>query len=364
MRLKKCLISVLILICVLGCTLLIAGCGENDSKKDKEPKSKTITITDSTNKSVEVPQPLEKVVVLYTGMAEAVNILKAQDKVIGVDESVQKHPYLGMQDKKSVGQSIQPSYEKIVELKPQVVIAPASVAPIPVKEITEKLEPAGIKVVLLDIHKPETSDDALKTLAKMFGKEKEANAFLKWKAEQIATLDKVKDLKSEQRVRVFTITTTNFEQEKWNTSGTGLAAHQTIELAGGINVAQELKGSVSVSSEWILEQNPGVLIINDRADNVVGFTAKDYGDAERFKEKVKTNKVFSKTDAVQKNQICIIDNSIFSGDKSYLGALYLAKWFYPDKFKDLDPEKALKEYFEKWLGITFQGKWAYPFPSK
>ncbi|MEG3067367.1 MAG: hypothetical protein RQM95_03790 [Syntrophaceticus schinkii] len=83
-----------------------------------------------------------------------------------------------------------------------------------------------------------------------------------------------------------------------------------------------------------------------------------------LKKRWKTNKVFSKTDAVQKNQICIIDNSIFSGDKSYLGALYLAKWFYPDKFKDLDPEKELKEYFEKWLGITFQGKWAYPSPSK
>ncbi len=369
MRLKKYMF--LILCCTLGCILLLAGCGKEDSQLEPESnpvenniensiENNFIIVSDSAGRSLELPQPLEKVVVLYTGMAEAMNIIKAQDKVIGVDESVCTHPYLGMQNKESIGESTQPSYEKIVELNPQAVVVPASVGPIPVQEIIEKLEPIGIKVVLLDIHKPEVSAEALKTLAKIFGQEKVAEKFLQWKTSQINILDKAKNIDVEEKVRVFITTTTNFEQEKWNTSGAGLAAHQTIELAGGINTAQELKGSVSVSPEWILEQNPDALIINDRAEDVVGFTVDDFGDAEIFKERVKTNVVFSNTEAAKKDRVCIIDNSIFSGDKSYLGALYLAKWFYPDQFKDTDPYQILQEYFETWLGVPFQGKWAYP----
>jgi iron complex transport system substrate-binding protein len=357
-RLKK--YSIPILICVLGCMLLVAGCGKNDAKK--EPASKTVTVTDCTGRSVEITQPLEKVVVLNPNAVEAMRILKVQDKVIGVSNSVQKHSYLGIQNKDLVGSSGQPNYEKIVELRPQIVITYGTVGVGP--EIAEKLEPAGVKVVLLDFYKPGSYDADFKILAKMFGKEKEAEAFLKWKAEQIAILDKAKDIKAEQRLNVFTIGISSFEKEEWKTRASGTATHQAIEMAGLINVAQELKDYPIVSPEWILQHNPGVLFFIDTSDVVVGFKINDLTDAEKFKEKVIKNKVLSKTDAVQKDRIHIITEDILGGNKSYLGALYMAKWFYPTQFKDLDPEKVLKEYFEKWLDIPFQGKWVYPPVSK
>jgi iron complex transport system substrate-binding protein len=69
---------------------LVAGCGKSDSKKDKVLESKTVTITDSAGRSVELPQPLEKVVVLNTNVVEAMRILKVQDRVIGVSDTVSK----------------------------------------------------------------------------------------------------------------------------------------------------------------------------------------------------------------------------------------------------------------------------------
>jgi iron complex transport system substrate-binding protein len=358
MRSKKYIVP--ILICVLGCMMLVSGCGKNDSKK--EPESKTVTITDSLGRIIELQQPLEKAVVLNPSAVEAMRILKVQDKVIGVSESIQKYPYLGMQDKESVGTRDQPNFERIVELKPQVFIAYGSSGP--GKELADKLEPAGVKVVLLDFYKPEIYDTDLKTLGKMFAKEKEADAFLKWKAEKIATLDKVKDIKAEQRLSVFSVNTGNFEKESWKTFGSGSATHQVFEMAGVINVAREFKEYPVVSPEWILMQNPGVLVFGDHNDELVGLKTNDFGNVEKFKEKVVKNKVLSKTDAVQKDRIFIISSSIIGGDKSYLGALYLAKWSYPNQFKDIDPENALKEYFEKWLDVPFQGKWAYPPPLK
>ncbi|HOB29523.1 MAG TPA: ABC transporter substrate-binding protein [Bacillota bacterium] len=362
MRLKKYLIPMLA--CVLACMLLLAGCGEGDSKKEPEskPESKTVTVTDSLGRSVELPQPLEKVVVLNRNVAEAMRVLKIQDKVIGVSDSVQGHPYLGLQDKDLVGKYSEPSLEKIVELNPQVVITYGSLTA--GAELAEKLEPAGIKVVLLDLFEQETYDNDLEILGKMFGKEKEASAFLKWKAEKIAILDRVKDLKPEQRVSVFTMTSSNFEKKKWSTRAKGTAPHQAIEMAGGINVARELSDNPEVSPEWILQQNPAALVFAEYSEDVIGFEVGNLENAEKFKEKVKNDKVFSKTDAVKKDQIYIMASDIFGGNKSYLGAPYLAKWFYPDQFKDIDPDEFLKEYFEKWLEVPFQGKWVYPPSSR
>jgi iron complex transport system substrate-binding protein len=343
--------------------LLIAGCGKNDSEKNKEPESKTITVADSAGRDVELPQPLEKVVVINSNAAEVICLLKVQDKVIGVGESVQKRSYLKLQDKEIVSKGSNPSFEKIVELRPQVVISFSGTSG---SEVAEKLEPAGIRVVLLDLYKPETFDSDFKTIAKMFGKEKEANDFLKWKAEQIEFLDRVKILEPDQKVNVFSMHTSSFESGQWKLTGSATSVTQAIEMAGGISTTRELKSGTVVSPEWVLEHNPGVLLFTEDSDvipNVVvklGLKTNDLANAEKFREEVMKNKVLSKTDAVQKDRVYIISNSVLGPDKSFLGALYLAKWFYPDQFKDLDPDKVLQEYFEKWLGVPFEGKWAYP----
>lgn len=36
------------------------------------------------------------------------------------------------------------------------------------------------------------------------------------------------------------------------------------------------------------------------------------------------------------------------------------EWIYPEQFQDLDPEEIHREYFEEWLGVPYQGIWAYP----
>jgi iron complex transport system substrate-binding protein len=43
-----------------------------------------------------------------------------------------------------------------------------------------------------------------------------------------------------------------------------------------------------------------------------------------------------------------------------VGLSYLAKWFYPEKFPDLDPEAIHKEYLERFQGLKYQGIFVYP----
>ncbi|MDD2283374.1 MAG: ABC transporter substrate-binding protein [Syntrophaceticus sp.] len=358
MKIKKMLIP--LLICILGCMMLVAGCGESETKK--EPESKTVTVTDSTGRSVELPQPLEKVVILNTDVAEAMRILGVQDKVVGVSDTVQKDPFIGMQDKEVVGTWSEPNFEKIVEVEPQVVISYASSGA--GEEVAEKLKSTDVKVLLLDFYKPEEYDKDLKTLGKVFGKEDQADAFLKWKGEQIAILDKVKDIKEDEKTSVFTITTNYLAQEKWSTYGSGTATAQGLEMAGLDNVAGELEQYPEVSPEWILEQNPEAIILIDRTDGYLGYEVEGDTAVKDYYESIKNNKVLSKTDALKNEQFYVISSELLGADKTYLGALYLVKWFYPEQFTNMDPEKSLREYFDEWLDVPYQGEWAYPSASE
>ncbi len=39
----------------------------------------------------------------------------------------------------------------------------------------------------------------------------------------------------------------------------------------------------------------------------------------------------------------------------------MAKWFYPEEFKDVDPNVALKEYHDKFMPIDYTGTFLYSY---
>lgn len=353
MGLRRTILPVFTAVFILN-LILLAGCGQ----QNEGVRAGEATITDSTGKSLTLPRPLNRVVVLNSDAAEAIRILKAQDAVIGVGDTVQKNPYLGLQDKPVVGKWNEPSYEKIVEFKPQAVITYSKT---PGEDLTQKLEPAGIKVVRLDLFKPETYDSDLRSLAVLFGKEKEGEDFIKWKAEKtVAVADRLRDLKPEQKLKVFSIWSSNFLEGNWKTFARGTSVDQGIELAGGINVAGALKDYPQVNLEWILQQNPAAIVLGTYSEEELGYAVDDYSKTGKLKEKAIKNEVLSQTEAVKKGRVYVIHTKLLGGDKTYIGALYLGKWFYPDRFKDINPDHVLKEYFEQWVGVPFKGKWAYP----
>ncbi|NYT10429.1 MAG: hypothetical protein GKC09_10960 [Methanosarcinales archaeon] len=40
--------------------------------------------------------------------------------------------------------------------------------------------------------------------------------------------------------------------------------------------------------------------------------------------------------------------------------LYLAKWFHPELFQDIDPAAVEKDMLQKFYGLNLEGAWAYP----
>lgn len=314
----------------------------------------TVTIVDAAGRNVTIKLPVERIVVLNSDAAEAILILGSKDKIVGVSDTVHKHAYLGMGDKAVIGSWKAPDYEKIAELKPQIVI---SYAKWPGSELEENLAPFNITVVRLDFYKPETFDSDLQKLAKILGAEKKAEEFLAWRASITALLEeRIRDLSPEEKVRVYV----EFGRKPWKTFSRGSATHQAIVAVGAINIAEGFNVSYPVvSGEWVLEQNPDVMVIADYG-RVTGYDVENDTAVKELREEFCTRPELKETSAVKNGRVYVINSKLLGGSRTYIGELYLAKWFYPDKFEDVDPETLLKEYFERWLGVTYKGIWVYP----
>jgi iron complex transport system substrate-binding protein len=257
-----------------------------------------------------------------------------------------------------VGKYSRPSYEKILELKPQAVLAyEKSYSD---EDFAATLEPLGIKVVKLNLFKPETYDDELRSLAKALGKEGKAGEFIAWKKQKTDLLaERLKGLEPQDAVSVLAIYTSNFAEGNYKTFARDTSTHQGIEAAGGRNIAGDMEGYPQVNGEWILEQNPEAFVLNTSGDVEMGYDATDLSWSENVVAQAGRDKIITKTDAGKNGRVYLLYNRLLSGDKTYLGAFYLAKWFYPDLFEDIEPDLILREYFEKWIGVPFAGIWSY-----
>lgn len=353
-------LSFVIVLILLMC--IAAGCGENDEQAVGESDKNEITIIDSSGAEIVLPDKLSKVAVLNPPAAEVLRILQVPDEaIVGVSDSIQKNEYLGFESIESIGSSSTPNIEKIIELKPDAVITQGKWLT-GSDEIRAKLESVGIQVIALDIHQIEKYDECMNSLAKVFGKEKRAADFLKWKSEQEKKLsDRLKSLKQEEKKRVLQLYANKLVKNEFQTSSKGEQAggtgpDQQINMAGGSNVAKDLEQDYpTVSVEWILQQNPDVLLITSYDE--LGYTVANYDAASKVRDLVLSNKAIAQTNAGKNKQV-IVNASMAS--TPYINAMFLAKGIYPELMKDVEPQNVLKEYFEKWLGVPFKGCWVYP----
>lgn len=354
-------LSVFVILTLFICFVAV-GCGQNEEQDANKNVEKEISITDSTGEEIAFPGKLDKVAVLNPPAAEVLRILQVPDEaIVGVSDSIQKNAYLGFESIESIGSSSTPNIEKIVELKPDAVITQGKWMS-GLDEIRAKLEPVGIKIIALDIHQIEEYDECMNSLAKVFGKEKKADEFLKWKSGQEKKLsDCLKGLKQEEKKTVLQVYANKMAKNEWQTSSKGEQAggtgpDQQINMAGCINVAKDLEQDYpTVSVEWILQQNPDVLLITSYDE--LGYTSANYDDASKVRDLVLVNKAIAQTNAGKNKQV-FINASLAS--TPYINAMFLAKGIYPEQMKDVEPEDVLKEYFEEWLGVPFKGCWVYP----
>ncbi len=358
---RKALIA-LVLVAIAISAFTISMLNLNFSKnKSSTSEAKVITVTDAVGRNVTLTCPVKKIVVTDDEVAELIQLLGAADKVVGIEPSIKARGYFPeMANKPITGSQFRGlNYELIAKLKPDVVIL-MNVGP--VGKIVRELEKIGVKSVVISI-RPEKIPETIKLLGKILGKENRAKKVLEWWFEKWNILKKhMENVETKKKLKVFVgmgfspskklPTRTWGKFAKWN---------YILNILNMENIASNrLEKSGELDLEYIVKENPDIIIVGDWSDSWLGYTKNTTKYAQEMVENIVNDPVLKSVRAVREGKVFIVHYVMLGSFRSVIGAFYLAKIAYPEAFKDINPEDIHREYFEKLLGIPYEGLWFYP----
>lgn len=330
-----------ILVC-LG-LLITAGSAEN------------VTVVDSTGRSVDVNAPVQKVVSLGSGVASYLYALDGGKSLIGRDSYSHFPPAL--EEIPIAGKSsYSPDLEMIISLHPDLVIADTMLSDDNLKE----LENAGVPVIIESIVDPAKDIDVMEKLGKIMGKEeraKEIADFIKGYQDRIQ--QRLGGVKPEDRPKVFF----EWAGKPYYTVSNGNPSDTLIRLAGGDNIAKDMGNSThtypTVDPEWVVEVDPDVIIQQRSSDKA--FTEDEL---KALRDEIIARPELEDVKAIKDGKVYLISGELRYGVRSVICQLYMARLFYPELFKDMDPEAIHKELADKFYGLSqLNGVYVYPITS-
>ncbi|MCD4767411.1 MAG: ABC transporter substrate-binding protein [Methanosarcinales archaeon] len=327
-------------------------------------KEKELTVLDSTDRTVTVKMPVERVIPLHMRHAGTVCVLGADDAVVGVDSTVISRGRLfpELSTLPSIGTVRAPDLEQILMLDPDLVITFTN---FPDPTTLEDKLPDTVPVVRMDLSRVDSLPGEVAMLGYVLGSGEVAEDYLAWYEGYVNMVkERVADIADEDKVTVF------MEREK-TTGGDSLVrwayASETgytdlCTVAGGINIAEEhIEYHGDVEVEWVIEQNPKV--ITGLSYNG-GYEIDDDTAMREYYEEIKNLPGFENVMAAQNDSVHIISGDFSIGAQLPIGIVTTAKWLYPDRFEDLDPDEIHEEFLTEFMRIEYNldewGVFVYP----
>lgn len=342
----------------LAIVAVCAGAAAFDTGKD--PANSTINIVDSAGRSVDVPYPVQSVVVLWSNPAKEMRAIGAVDRIVGMDQStkdeVDKGTLPELADVPVVGTQEEPNYEKIAELKPDVVICLSAGYPPEPNEIQAKLEPFGIKVVGLDFYRTKVWFDEIEKLGKMLDKENESSEyadFFRGYYDQVNSA--IASIPEAEKKNVY------FEGAKkyqtYGGAGYGSGIPNMIRASGGKDLYPEREElAFEVNPEDVVKRNPDVIF----KGTSLGWNAENDTEFQNLRNEIMNRTELASTNAVKNGQVYVISFDVAGGAGKKFGPIFLAKTLYPEKLPSLDPIAFYREYLQKFQGLDYKGVYLYP----
>lgn len=268
--------AILLVVSLLMLCGALVGCTSTKPNKQLAEDFK-VTITDSTGTEINLTKKPEKIVSLAPSTTEILYFLGLEDKIVGrtdycnFPETIQSVP--------SVGGTMNPNIEAIVDLAPDLVVASTHVS----EEVITKLRETGITVAFLNEQQNfEGTYSTITRMAVLTGSEQKATeviADMKAKVKEVT--EKVENLNKEAKPKVYYAIGYG---EYDSTAGGDTFIGEIITLAGGENVAKEVAGW-SYSKELLAQNEPDMIIVPSESGIKEGMEATDfYKDLKAVKE--------------------------------------------------------------------------------
>jgi len=321
-----------------------------------------ITVTDLLGRTVKVPANVSRVVAVGPGALRILVYLNATNDVVGIEGLEKRFPYgrpyilahpelLKLPVIGPGGPGKLPNMEALIKVHPQVIFV-VYVSRQTADEIQEK---TGIPVVVLSYGTLKNFTDpvffrSLLLAGKILGKEKRAKEVIKFIEEQQAYLENLtRGLKS-PRVYVGGI---GFKGAHGITST--LTDYTPFTVLHINNIASKLmskNGWVQVDKEWLLNENPDYIFIDEGGLKII---LDDYKSNPDFYNSLKAVK--------EGNLYGVLPYNFYNTNigTAIADAYYIGKVIYPERFKDVDPVKKADEIFAFLVGKPVYGELAKEF---
>jgi iron complex transport system substrate-binding protein len=346
---------------------------EEAEAEPAEEEPETVTITDSSGREVTINKPVESIVFSHYSMAEALRIVNVWNRVVGIDGYISDPIlYSNIDELPVISEPMNlygVNYEKVFELHPDIFLT--AYIPMPgFDDMVSNLEPE-IPVVALNLYEPDTIVENFQKLGLILGQEDEAEEFIEFykgvEADISAVTSKIPE---EDKPRKFYKTGWGNVADLMTFSDDMLGVPYRNELTGCINIAADLPSQggwvQAVDPEWLIEQNPDVIIGGDPNPGVFGLGIDDTSAAEALRNEIMKLDVFSGGSAVKNENVYVTAPEFFGTPRYIVSLAYQAKWFHPDLFQELDPKAIHQEYLTKFMRIDYDlekhGVFVYPEP--
>ena len=326
------------------------------------------TFVDNSNKSITVNKPIQKMILLNADCAEVFRCFGVKN-IIGVDSNIAKDGifFPELTNLSDVGSSFHPDCEAILTLDPDIVIAYTGVKK---EELDDQIDVADIPIARFSACKVPTRDDQLRTLGYIFEEEDRAEELIKFYHNITDPI--IRTLRDAPSTRNPTVYIECYSEFKARNSRSG--AQEMCAMAGGMNIAEDLdlhgQGTTSqVDPEWIVAQNPDIIIkVVSGSEVSCGYDEDDDSEMKSLRDAIMNRPGFDNITAVKENRVYLISPEICDRSCNAIGIAYLAKWFHPDLFKDLDAQAIHQEYLTRFQGLDYdlskQGVFVYPEESR
>ena len=341
-------------------------------------------ITDVTGRKIELDLPAKRILLGEARQIHIAAALKREsvfDTIVGWrDDLIKKDPdsYAGYLERFPEIEKLPRfgyipsgdfSLEAAIALKPDVLTLNLE-AEEAVEEsgFIEKAAAAGIAVVYLDfrVDPSKNSEKSIRILGQLFGAETRADEFIEYRRAQIAVVsERLANAGAVDRPTVFIERSPGIPGETPCCRTFGPANFgEMVEKAGGHNIGSDVFTTTfgDLNPEQLVVANPEHVIVtgsNWSAESdlnqfvSVGRGADPAAARERLKGLMQ-RPAFASLEAVRAGRVYAAWHQFYGAPYEFVPIQQFAKWFHPDLFADIDPDRTFREFHEKFLPVAYR----------
>ncbi|MDR0218060.1 MAG: ABC transporter substrate-binding protein [Enterobacteriaceae bacterium] len=338
------------------------------------------TVTDIAGRTVEVPTKVNRILLGEGRLFHAVALLEGKNPLARIAgwqgdfrkldpqtyaiykakfPEIDNIPLIGSTSADTV------SSEKVLALNPDIAVFGLSGhGPGKDSELVKQLEKAGIPVVFVDFRSEPLKNTlpSIRMLGKVLHREKQAEAYADfYEKNQKLVTDITNSIPAEKKPSVF-IELKASSGECCGTAGNGNMG-DFIDLAGGKNIAKEILPAPLglVNLEKVIAADPYIYIASgaknpgDKAEGIKMGAQTSLETARASLKAIVGRNGINTLTAVKEGRTYGVWHNYYNSPYNVVATQVFAKWFYPEKFSDLDPQKTLKELHAKFLAVEPAG---------